>query len=445
MHPLAGGADPLTLGNTSGFRVMRILHYNCSAGICGDMNLGAMIALGVDADLLLAELDKLPLNGWSLQYDSDIRSGISGIRCDVKLAHEPHPEHHHHPEHPQEHPQEHTHGGHSHARHHCEGHHHAHRTFRSIREMIEGAALKDSVKADAIAVFRVLAEAEGAVHDKPADDVHFHEVGAVDSIIDIVGAAICWDLLGVDAIASSTVELGGGTVQCAHGRMPVPAPATARLLEACPVSLNATDREATTPTGAALLVGKACRFNEPLAGRQLKAATGIGQRKDPNIANVLHVALYETETGAGGAATVWELAANLDDMTPEQVSFLCEQLLSSGALDVWQTPATFKKGRVGVVVSALARLDCLESVESSFLKHSRTLGLRRRKWGRTVLDRRIENVDTKWGPVRVKLAVGGDGEVLRSKPEYEDCKAIAERHGLSLSEVLDAVNRKAGA
>ncbi len=413
---------------------MRILYYNCSAGICGDMNLGAMIALGVEADALIEELKKLPLDGWSLSCEPDIRSGISGIRCDVKLAHEPH--HHHHHEHSDHH--SHAHDDHPHSHSHSEGH----RTFRSIREMIETSTLKDSVKADAVAVFRVLAEAEGAVHNKPADEVHFHEVGAVDSIIDIVGAAICWDLLGVDAIASSAVELGGGTVQCAHGRMPVPAPATARLLDSCPVSLNATNKEATTPTGAALLVGKGCRFNEPLTGTQLKAATGIGQRKDPNIPNALHVSLYDTEVASGHATTVWELATNLDDMSPEQVAFLCEQLVAAGALDVWQTAATFKKGRLGVVVSALATVESLEAVEAAFIKHSSTLGLRRKQWERTVLDRRIENVDTQWGAVRVKLALGANGGTLRSKPEYDDCKAIAEKHGLSMGEVLDAINRK---
>ena len=422
---------------------MRVLYYNCSAGICGDMNLGAMIDLGVDPNALLVELKRLPLEGWEIRWEKDDRSGISGTRVDVILegesANHSHSHSHGHSDH------DHTHD-HSHAHHDEEdsaehGHQHEHRTFQVIREMIRQSGLSEKVKDDSVEVFRVLAEAEGAVHNKPAEEVHFHEVGAIDSIIDIVGAAICWELLGVDAIAASTVELGGGTVQCAHGRMPVPAPATARLVESMSVSLNATNKEATTPTGAALLRGKKCRFHERVAGRQLKAGTGIGQRKDPIIPNVLHVSLMETEEADTSAHTfVWEVAVNLDDMTPEHVAYLCEQLLEAGALDVWQTAATFKKGRVGVIVAALVAETDLPAVESACFRHSLSLGLRKRRWDRVVLDRTIETLETSLGPVRLKVARDAEGRVCRRKPEYEDCKALAREHGLSQREVMRIID-----
>lgn len=396
---------------------MRVLYYNCSAGICGDMNLGAMLDLGVDPQALIAELQHLPLEGWEIRWQKDSRSGISGTRCDVMLDGES--------------------SDHDHGPDHAHSHHHEHRTFKMIREMIGQSGLSETVKADSIEVFRVLAEAEGAVHDKPVEEVHFHEVGAVDSIIDIVGAAICWELLGVEAIAASTVELGGGTVQCAHGRMPVPAPATARLVESMPVSLNATNKEATTPTGAALLRGKQCRFNEKLEGRQLQAGTGVGQRKDPNIPNVLHVALIETGvSGAVAQSSVWEVAVNLDDMTPEHVAYLCEQLWEADALDVWQTAVTCKKGRVGVIVTALVAEADLSLVESAFFRHSSSLGLRKRPWDRVVLDREFETLETSLGPVRLKTGRDAAGRVCRRKLEYEDCKALAGKHGLTLQEVM---------
>ncbi|ADE54905.1 nickel pincer cofactor biosynthesis protein LarC [Coraliomargarita akajimensis] len=396
---------------------MRTLYYNCTAGICGDMHLGALIDLGVNVEALREQLGKLNLDGWSLHAERDLRSGISGTRCDVRLA-----------EFVSSHDHDHDHN------------HAPHRSYADIRVLIEASDLSLAVKADALSIFRVLAEAEAGVHAKPIDEVHFHEVGAVDSIIDIVGAAICWELLEIDAIASSPVELGGGHVHCAHGRMPVPAPATARLLENCPVTLNGTSKEATTPTGAAILVGKACRFEHNLFGKLRATATGIGQRDDPKIPNVLQVSLYDVlePEGAQPASQVWELAVNLDDMTPEQVAFLCEQMMGAGALDAWQTAAVFKKGRSGVVVAALVAEDELALVESVLLKHSTSLGLRKRIWERVILSRRIEEVNTPWGRVRVKLALAEDGSVLRFKPEYEDCKLIAESEGISVQEVVDA-------
>lgn len=297
--------------------------------------------------------------------------------------------------------------------------------------MIEASELDNAIKADAIAVFESLAKAEGAVHGMPPEAVHFHEVGAVDSIIDIVGAAICWELLGIDQVSCGTLELGGGTVQCAHGRMPVPAPATAKLVQDLPVSIGATNKEATTPTGAALLVGKSAQFGLRISGKQVANGVGIGQRQDPNLSNVVYASIIESDEATDTQDTVTELAANLDDMTSEAVAFLCDRLLDAGALDVWQSAATFKKGRAGFIVHALADSQSIDTIEEVFFAHSTTLGIRQQEWHRAKLQRETIEVETEWGPVRIKQAMR-DGEVVRVKPEFEDCKRIAEEQGISL-------------
>ncbi|MEM9227373.1 MAG: nickel pincer cofactor biosynthesis protein LarC [Verrucomicrobiota bacterium] len=399
---------------------MRVLAYQCPAGISGDMNLGAMIDLGVEVDELICELQKLGLEGWTVKSSRDLRGGISGTRCDVIVE----KEHHHHAhDHGHDHGHEHTHG----------------RTYRDICTMIEESSLHESVKADALAIFHALAVAEGKVHAKPIEDVHFHEVGAVDSIVDIVGAAICWDLLGVDSITCGVLELGGGTVDCAHGRMPVPAPATANLLAGTPVAQGATDKEATTPTGAALLIGKGASFNQPLQGSVVKSGIGIGQRDDPHLANVLYASLLDTHTATDTEHDqVTELVTNLDDMRPEAVAFLIDKLLEAGALDAWQTAATFKKGRLGACVHALVEPEKRAALEAVFFQHSTTLGLRTRSWERSKLPRETQEVMTPLGKVRVKEATY-QGQVVRQKPEHDDLVALADEHGMSLSEVKRTV------
>ena len=402
---------------------MPTLLYQCPAGLSGDMNLGAMIALGVDPEKLKSELEKLPYEGWSIQFTDDERSGITGTRCDVKEGHT------------------HSHAhAHSHSHSHSEGHHHHHRTFAEISDAINSSQLKDSVKADAIQCFRVLAEAEGSVHGIAPEAVHFHEVGAIDSIVDMVGAAICWDLLGVTRIAYSELELGGGTVQCAHGRMPVPAPATARLLEGMVVSTGATNKEATTPTGAALLVGKNASYQPKLSGQLIKVGTGIGQRKDPNLPNAVHVALIDEVSTITQLEqdTVWELVANLDDMSPESTGFLAEALRSAGALDVWQSPAFFKKGRSGTVVHALCAAAELETVEAAFFKHSSSLGVRRQSWQRSILPREIHNFASSLGAIRLKVATRPDG-TSTCKIEYEDLAKLANEQDLPINRIEQTI------
>lgn len=400
---------------------MPTLVYNCPSGISGDMNLGAMIGLGVDPKALEAELRKLPYNGRHLHFDPDQRGGISGTRCTVHLHHDLSHDHEHTHDHGE---QTHTHG-----------HEHHHRTFADIREAIEGSGLSDRVKADSVACFRALAEAEGAVHGIDAEEVHFHEVGAIDSIVDMVGAAICWDLLGVDRVVCRALEVGGGTVQCAHGRMPVPAPATARLLDGKPFSAGGTDKETTTPTGAALLVGRGCEFNATTSGVQIATAIGVGQRNDPKLPNVLYASLIdESLASAEEADMVWELAVNLDDMTGEEVGFLCDQIREAGALDCWQIPAFFKKGRPGSIVHCLVPDSKRLELEETIFKNSHSLGIRRQKWERTKLRRSETTIETEFGPVRIKESEKPDGTKYR-KFEYDDCARIARETGKSITEV----------
>lgn len=406
---------------------MPTLLYQCPAGLSGDMNLGAMIALGVDPAALITELQKLPYTDWSLHFEADQRQCITGTRCDVQLGTttsslgefqslQPTPSTTPSIQHPEQQD--------------------SHRHYSEIRDTIEGSTLNARVKREAIACFQALAIAEGAVHGIAPEGVHFHEVGAIDSIIDIVGAAICWDLLNVDRVVCSTLEVGGGTVQCAHGRMPVPAPATARLLEGKPFTSGGTNKEATTPTGATLLIGKQAEFGARTQGQQLKAGIGIGQRSDPNLANAVYVSLIDEDSQTEGYEhdQVIELAANIDDMTAEAISYLSTQLLETGALDVWQTAATFKKGRLGVVIHALVDAEQVDAVEAALFIHSRTLGVRRQSWQRSKLKRTLITMETQWGSVRVKQAVGPNG-ASRHKFEYDDCIRIAQATNQAIAAV----------
>lgn len=435
----------------------RTLHYNCVAGLSGDMNLGLMVDLGVKLSDLERELAKLGLGGWRLAAERDERSGITGTRVTVLLddqAHDgagegskAHGDSHRHSHGEGEHAQRHHHHHHHHhgEDHHSHDHHHGHehRAYRDIKAMIEKSGLSEKVKQRAVDIFNRIAVAEGKVHGKEPLEVHFHEVGAVDSIVDVVGAAICWELLGVDRITCGPVELGGGFVDCAHGRMPVPAPATALILEGMAVTSGATSKEATTPSGAAILAsgsgGKTAGLER---GRIEKSGYGIGQRRDPNLPNVVQGVLLMAEQRGNDDGydrdEVFELAANLDDMTPEAVAHLSEALMQAEALDVWQSPATFKKGRLGCVLHLLCRAKEKAALIDLLFERSSTLGVREQLWQRYKLERRHREVDTTMGKVRVKQAWRG-GKLWREKIEAEDCGRIAQQRGLSLDAARNAL------
>lgn len=411
------------------FNTMRTLVYQPFSGISGDMNLGALIDAGVDPDQLRTELEKLGVDGWSLEISRESRQGISGTRANVAL----HPHDHDH-----SHAHRHTH---SHSHEHGHSHDHVHRTFADIRALIEASALSEEVKRCAIDIFRIVAEAEGAVHNQPIEKVHFHEVGAIDSIVDTVGAAVCLELLRVDRVLASDVELGGGTVKCAHGVMPVPAPATAKIVTGMPVSRGAVDKECTTPTGAAILASTVKGFTQSASGRVIATGVGIGGRDNPALPNILPVTLLETDEAATGldalpTESVVELAANIDDMTSEAIGALLQRLLEAGALDAWATPATMKKNRPGHVVYALATDAQASSIAQAFLTHSSTLGLRQSAASRWVLPRTTTMVQTPYGDIRIKHTI--DCDYARAKPEFDDCDQAAIRHGVCIQAVQQA-------
>lgn len=429
---------------------MNILYYDCFSGISGDMNLAAMIGLGVPPDHLRAELSKLGLDQeFELRIDTDSRHGIRGMRVDVVLKNQTVEHDHGHAVSVHEHAHGHQHGnhasphehGHAHSEAH-QGHHHPHgphRNLADIEAIIQGSGLDPAVKKTSLNIFRKVALAEARVHGKALDEVHFHEVGATDSIVDIVGAAICFHHLGVDAVWASPVELGGGFVRCAHGCIPVPAPATVEILHGIPTTRGATKQETTTPTGAAILAALVDMFTDAPALVTDKTAYGIGHR-DMDIPNILRVHLARPVPAADAVRQARLLQCNIDDMTAEMLGAAMDLLLENGAMDVHFTPILMKKNRPATCVSLL----CAASDEGCFtellFRHTTTLGVKSFPLDKTVLERSFERLETPLGTVTMKNALL-DGKVIRSKPELEDCREIARRHDIPLADVYACIDR----
>lgn len=423
---------------------MKILYYDCFSGISGDMNLAAMVDLGVDRQYLLDELKKLNLNGYDLKFFSDQRKGISGTRVDVILDH-----HHSHP---------HTHAaiqqneislssnnglpfdaqklkvgkkdyGHSHEE---------HRNLNDIAEIINKSTLSSQVKKLSLDIFYKIAVAEAHIHGKTLEEVHFHEVGAVDSIVDIVGAAICFDWLKPDKVICSPVQLGGGFVKCAHGTFPVPAPATFEILKGIPVKSGAVQVETTTPTGAAIIATLANEFTDQPNLSIEKIAYGIGHR-DNAIPNVLRVCLAEVPADLM-EESAWMLECNIDDMNPEMYEFLMEKLFETGADDVFFQPIIMKKSRPAITLSVLVKPDKVTHTEHLLFTETSTLGIRKYKVTKRMLHREFKILETKWGSVSVKTSLM-DGKPLKSKPEYADCVSISKKYNVPLMDVYKEVTR----
>lgn len=458
---------------------MKILYYDCFAGISGDMNLAAMIDLGVSPDYLKAELAKLGLEDeFCLECQPQKRSGIQGMQVHVRLGgargaqqceagHDAEPPHG--PDHAPDHSHEHGHGhgpdhGHERGYEHGHAHHHEHggvhlphRNLADIEAIIMQSGLSEPVKQTSLRIFTRIALAEAKVHGKPLEGVHFHEVGATDSIADIVGAAICHHALGVDAVWASPLELGSGFVRCAHGTMPVPAPATAEILHGVPTSRGGVEHEATTPTGAAIVATLATVFTAAPIMTTLKTGYGIGHRQSqrPNVErpNMLRVELAEVEVGQAGTAPHAEahtgpgraclLQCNMDDMSGEMLAETMDTLIEHGAGDVYFTPVVMKKSRPGVIISVV----CGEGERARFtellFRHTTTLGVKVFLHEKAMLEQSLTSLATPLGSVRLKQALR-HGKVLRSKPEFEDCKALARRHGIPLAEVYAAISKVAG-
>jgi uncharacterized protein (TIGR00299 family) protein len=413
---------------------MKVLHFDCHAGISGDMALGAFVDLGVDPRELRAALETLGLSGWKLDFIRDERCGIAGARAIVEID-DPHHHHHHHHHH------------HSHRHEHAHQGEHPHGSWKEIRRLIENAELPEGAKARALDIFGRIAEAEARAHGVPPDEVVFHEVGAMDSIIDIVGAAVCLDILKPDRITCGEIELGSGEVVCAHGILPVPAPAVRILTTGMPVRTGGFNKEMTTPTGAAILASCVDEFiTGPFSYRPVKTAYGIGTRKMEKP-NVLQLSWRDVDAAAADGQRPWTreelllLEANIDDMTGEALGFLMERFFESGALDVTFTPVTMKKSRPGVAAAVLCRRENADALGEAFFRHSTTIGFRATTVNRLSLKRELRTLQGEFGAAREKIVYQGGGKT-RSKIEYEDRARLAREQNVSLDEA-EAIIRSA--
>ena len=373
---------------------MKICYFDAFSGIAGDMTVAALIDAGAAFEPLAGALDSLGM-GATFRIEKVNRGGIAATRFVVEG-----------------------------------GEQRAHRHLPHILRMIGAGALPDQVKENAAAIFRKLGEAEARVHGVPVEKVHFHEVGAVDSIADIAGAAMGLFLLGVDQVHASPVNVGGGAITTEHGLLPVPAPATVALLEGRPVFSRGPQTELTTPTGAAILATLAVSFGPLPPMRISGAGFGAGTKEFKEQANVLRVILGEA-SGAAEAASVAVLEANIDDSTPETLGYAMERLLEAGALDVTLTPVHMKKNRPGVMLSVLARPEDRERLAALVFAETSTLGLRIHVAERRVEARSVVEVETRFGKLRVKVSASG-----AFAPEYEDCRKLARETGAPLREIM---------
>lgn len=383
-------------------------------GIAGDMLVAALVDAGASLELVLAEVRKLGVEGWSARVEPAWRGPFAATRFVVDVGGDGH-------DHAHGHDHGHDHDGHS-------------RRWADIRALLEGSTLGEGVKRRALATFAVLAEAEGRVHGMPAEAVAFHEVGAVDSIVDIVAAAAALDLLGIDEIVVGPLPLGSGSVVGAHGLIPLPAPATVECLRGFVVEGIAARGETVTPTGAAL-VAALMRPGAMPSMRVLRSGTGAGTWDPASHPNVVRVIVGEGDAGA--VAEVLELRAEVDGLTGEAVPPLLDALFAAGAIDAYVTPVLMKKGRPGLLVTALCAPPEARAVGDALLRHGRTLGYRTTRCAREVLARRHEVVATKFGDVRLKIGER-EGAILHLAPEYEDCARQAAAAGVPVVEVMGA-------
>lgn len=422
---------------------MKTLYLDLFSGISGDMFIGALIDLGVDAHKLERELGKLKLDGYHLHVSHKENGSVAGVKFDVHVT----DGHHHH-----DHGHDHAHGVHHDHDHHHHHHDHEHgenRTFADIKKLILKSRLSAWVKKKSVAVFQRIALAEGKIHGVPAEQVHFHEVGAVDSIVDIVGGCIALELLGRPRVRASAVTEGVGWVDCAHGRFPVPAPATLAILGARGVGVTQCDEphELVTPTGAALVAELAESFG-PMQGLVAeKVGFGLGTRTNKTRPNVLRAVLgSQTESGrrkAEGGNLDWEtdrvavLETNLDDINAEILGDFVERALKAGALDVFHTPIQMKKNRPGVLLTVLCAEGDADKFSEMMLRETSAFGVRRTVVERRKLRREFVNVKTKFGGVTVKVG-RLNGEVVQAAPEYESCRKLAEKTKVPVKAVYEA-------
>ena len=446
---------------------MRIAYLECFSGMSGDMFLGALIDAGVSPRVLEEAVAALDV-GARLEISRVVRSGISATKVDVWVDGEkdlPREEywaaegvaraaspaktdhrqsHHSHPEHEHRHNHEHSSEGGSSRAGVRAPHEHSHgRGLTEIREIISKAEISDAAKKTAVAIFEALGMAEAKIHATSIEKVHFHEVGAVDAMVDIVCAAVGSEALGVEEIICSPLNVGGGTVKCAHGTFPVPAPATVELLEGAPVYSSGVQAELVTPTGAAIVKILARRFAAFPEMRIDKSGYGAGSRDFPGHPNVVRLTIGEaasTLAGKTASDTVTILEANLDDLNPQVFGYVMDRLFEEGALDAFGVPVQMKKNRPGTLLTVLCKPEDAAKLTQLIFTETTTLGVRRRDEVRQTLARRWENVRTQWGEVRIKIA-SMNGSITNYAPEYEDCRRIASEQHVPLKTVMQEAAR----
>jgi uncharacterized protein (TIGR00299 family) protein len=456
------------------FLHMRIAYLECFSGMSGDMFLGALIDAGVPPQLLEETVAALDV-GARLEFSRVVRSGISATKVDVwvdgekdlpreeywakqNVARAPSPakaQHQHsHTRHDHEH--DHDEDEHDHEHEHASEtgtsragapapHEHSHgRGLSEIREIIHNARISETAKKTAIAIFEALGAAEAKIHATSIEKVHFHEVGAVDAMIDIVCAAVGAEALGVDEIICSSLNVGGGTVKCAHGTFPVPAPATVELLKEAPLYSSGLQAELVTPTGAAIVKTLATRFAAFPEMRIEKSGYGAGTRDFAGHPNVVRLTVGEAASilaSKTSSETIAVLEANLDDLNPQVFGYVLDRLLEEGALDAFCMPVQMKKNRPGTLLTVLCKPEDASRLTQLIFTETTTLGVRRRDELRQTLSRRWENVRTEWGEVRIKIA-SMNGTVTNYAPEYEDCRRIAAEHHVPLKAVMQEASRQ---
>ncbi len=386
---------------------MKIAYFDCFSGASGDMILGALIDAGFSQKKLNEELKKLSVDNYEVGSKKVLRSAITGTKFDVSINESA-----------------------------IKDEHHKRRTLKDISRLINESTLSDSVKRDSIRIFENLAHAEAKVHNMSPEDVHFHEVGAVDSIVDIVGAVIAFDSLKIEKIYFSPIRTGTGFVKCHHGQFPVPAPATIEILKGFHVVSTNIQRELTTPTGAAILttLGENVVMCPEITLHQI--GYGAGSQEIPQIPNLLRVLIGETVT-VTEQDEVWMLETNIDDMPGEHFGYLLEKILDAGALDGFLTPVQMKKSRPGTLISVLVDNEYLSRVERIIFEQSTTFGIRKYKVSRNKLNRKFVDVKTEYGIIKVKIGIL-NGCVKNISPEHENCRKIADAKELPLKLVYNA-------
>ncbi len=380
---------------------MTLAYFDCFSGISGDMILGALVDAGVSIEALRSELAKLDLPGYTINAEKVKRSGFAATKVHVLLDEKRQP-----------------------ARH-----------LSDIRKIVETSGLSTSIKEKSMKIFERLAEAEAAVHGTTPDNVHFHEVGAVDAIVDIVGSVAGLNMLGISTIAGSPINLGSGTIKSAHGTLPVPAPATAELLKGIPSYGSLIPFELTTPTGASILGTLSASFG-PMPQMKINSiAHGAGGREIPGQPNVLRLMIGDPVTAYSEDASV-VIETNIDDMNPQVYDYLIEKLMQQGAQDVYLTPIIMKKGRPAILLSVLTDKTKTEVMLDTIFRETTSIGVRILEVGRKKLTREIKEVDTIYGKIRMKISSRGD-EILTATPEYDDCRRIAEEKQVPLKTVME--------